>query len=292
MSATYNYATKSELDRAVLEGRSYSGLNSNPYLFPKFRMGAWLPDGSITLADCTNPALQKLAGVSYQNISSGSRGIFVQTGSIEGAIASLGAAPGDLIYLGIPAGTFTKIDPTAPGVTSIVVGQAMTNPDTGLVTDLRIGFAGEALDSGPSGLDPSDVQNLIDADKLKSQRNGSGITIPALRLVAWKNTSEIEMAAANDITLSDIAGVTLASIISGAFGSIQTTGTIPEACGALGAIAGQTVYLSASTPGLMTLIPSSAPTDAIVRIGYAVPASGTTGAAVDLLLDFEILYSP
>jgi hypothetical protein len=98
--ASYLFLTQGALEQALLEERSYKGLNANPFEFPQFHVGAWKADGTMALADITNPTLMKLVGVSYAAIPTGQRGLFVRRGTLKNAIVGLGATAGATIYLG------------------------------------------------------------------------------------------------------------------------------------------------------------------------------------------------
>lgn len=287
----YKLPTLSTIERAILLDRSYVGLNSNVYQFPKWHVAAWKSDGSVTLADAMDESLQKVLGVSNEDIPSGSSGIFVQRGVITNAIATLGAQPGAKIYLSTVAGELTKIAPTDPGAAVIQIGFAETNPSTGLVTDLRIELAISSI-SGGTGVTPDDVAQAIADDHTVSHQNGSGVAIAALRAVAWMDDHKIQAADASTLSKCDVVGITKVSFSSASYGAIQFSGIVPDACLSLSATPGQAVFLASGPGGNLTLTPPSGTGDSIVRIGFAVPKNGTTGNPVDLLLDISILFEP
>lgn len=289
---TYLFITPSALQRALLEDRSYSGLNSNAYQFPKWHVGAWKTDGSVTLADATNPSFQKIVGLSNDNIPSGQRGLFVQSGTVPGAIAGLGAAAGDAIYLSVVAGELTRILPTGDGVTAIKIGVAERSETSGLITDLRIELAGGGSSGGGDGVTLEEVQQAIAASKIQSYFNDELTTTPAYRAVAWGDDQKVLNGNALDADLADVIGVTVSSIPSHVYGPIQTEGIIQGAALSLSAEAGQPVFLAEGPGGNLTLTAPAAESSAITRIGYAVPRTGTQGAAIDLLLDIQRLFIP
>lgn len=279
----YNYVTKAALDKALLEDRSYKGFNSNAFLFPQFKVGAFKTDGSVGMADASNPALQKLVGVAAYDILSGRSGLFVQRGIIEGAISHLSTLSGDTIYLGAVAGTLVSTPPTGLGVAQIVVGYASKNITTGLISDLRLDLGGVASVSGGGGGSGS-VSSSI------SCQNGSGITLVSGTPVAWMDSGQIIEAHANGVTYADAFGILTETTIAGAYGPVLFSGIVPDICTPLLAVPGKPVFLGV-TGGLTLTAPSNS-SHSIVRIGYAVAKSGVAGAATDLLLDVEILFVP
>jgi len=279
VTISFRYITQNALDRALLEDRSYLGLNSNPYAFPAFRVGAFKTDGTVTLADSTNPLLQRIVGVTQTSILSGQRGLFVQRGTIEGAIAGLGATAGAPIYLGIPAGTLTATEPTGVGVESILIGYAETNT-SGLVTNLRLALESTVVSSGGGGGGTATLEG--------SYRNSTPSTIPQFAVTSWTNTGELQLASPVDLSTSDVAGVVKTAILPNAFGPVQYGGVVENALTGLGANAGQPIFLS--TAGQLSLNTPSNPAHSVVRIGYAVPKTNTSGSAEDLLLDVELLF--
>lgn len=279
MSVNFRYITQNALDRALLEDRSYLGLNSNPYAFPAFRIGAFKNDGSVTLADATNPLLQKIVGVTQTSILSGARGFFVQRGTIEGAVAGLGAAVGAPIYLGIPAGTLTATEPAGVGVTSILIGYAEANT-SGLVTNLRLALGNTVVSSGGGGGSGTVLEG--------SYRNSSGATLPQFAVASWTNSGELQLASPSLLTTSDVAGIIKTNIPDNQFGVVQYGGVVENAITGLGAQAGQPIFLG--NAGQLSLNTPSNPAHSVVRIGYAVPKTNTFGSAEDLLLDVELLF--
>jgi len=88
---------------------------------------------------------------------------------------------------------------------------------------------------------------------------------------------------------SDLAGITIAPILAGAFGIVIKLGNVPGALAGLGALPGAPVYLS-DTAGGMSLTPPPGLTDALIRLGRAEPADAVASAtANDLWLSTEIL---
>ena len=284
----YNTITPTEMHAALLADRSYNGYNGNVYQIPHFSVGAWAADNSVTLADCTNPLLQNIVGVTNAAIPAHSRGLFVQSGVVPGAIAHMGARAGDPIYLGITAGTLTNIFPSGPGVTPIQIGTAETSETSSAVTDLRLSVAvSSSGGGGGGGVSPADLQGAISASQSNIYTSGELTdTISQFSAVYWTASEDIMAGDATNPDKIDIAGVTTGDVVPGGNGIVQYIGTVQNACASLGANAGQAIYLAAGPGGVLTKTPP-APIHYTVIIGYAVPRSGTSGPATDLLLDIQ-----
>jgi hypothetical protein len=117
--------------------------------------------------------------------------------------------------------------------------------------------------------------------------NNSGSLILPLKAVAWKDDNSIALADADGIGIDDFAGITQSGISNQGYGLIYKLGEVPNALVGKGAIAGQSVFLSA-IPGELTLV---APlTGTVLRIGRAEPPSGGgTGEATSLFIDPQIV---
>ena len=285
--AVYNTITSAALDAALLSDRSYNGYNGNAYLIPQFRVGAWAPDGSVTLADCTNPLLQKIVGVSNNPIPAHSRGLFVQSGVIPQAVAGLGAAAGQAVYLGVVAGTITITYPAGVGVTVIQIGTAEPDPMTGHITDLKLGAIGGSSGGGSGGVTPELVAAAIEASQGGDYVNGEvSFTLPQFCAAYFGPGEQILAGDASDPSKIKVAGISTSSIPVATSGHIKWTGVIEGACAGLGAVAGDPIFLAATPGGLLTKTAPSPQYDTVI-VGYAVPRSGTSGAATDLLLDIQ-----
>ena len=283
--AVYNTITSAALESILLKDRSYNGYNANAFVIPQFFVGAWAADGSVTLADATNPALQKIVGVANTGIPSHSRGLYVQSGVVPGAIAHLSANAGDPIYLGVVPGSLTNVIPTGTGVTPIQVGTAEPDPATNLITDLKLGNVGGGGSGG--GVTPLELDSAIAGSQSNNYFSGELTdTIDVFRAVCGGPSEVILAGDATDSSKIDIIGVTLAAVAPGTAGPVKYTGTIEDACTGLGAVAWQPIYLAEGPGGHLTTTPP-APSNYTVVIGCAVPRSGSSGAATDLLLDIQ-----
>lgn len=282
---TYKYLTSAALDKALFEDKCFKGHNTNAYMFPKFKVGAYKADGSVSLADATNPLLQKIVGVAVGNILSNNHGLFIQRGVLSEALIGLSVSAGAPIYLGLAPGSLATAPASGSGTAQIIIGYASTNPVTELPTDLRLSIdSSVTVSSGGGG-------STVAAQEMTAM-NGEALVIAAMKAVAWNNTNQIVRANATNILLSDAVGILLQSTAPGTYGPVQYGGIVVGACDGLSAIAGQPVFLSDVSAGSLTLIAPSDITHSVVRIGYAVPPSGTNGAASDLLLDVNIIFAP
>jgi hypothetical protein len=287
----YNFTTPSSVERLLLENRSYTGLNNNAYVFPKNKVGALNPDGTVTLADCTNPAKQNIAGICYEDIQSGEKGYFLQSDSAVNAISGLGAQAGDVIYLDVIAGDMTITAPSGPGEAVIKVGVAEANPDTGLITDLRVEII-EISSGGGGGTSPSQVQDIVDASRDTEGQNNTGVTIQAFRAVAWENDGTIVAGDATIAARCDVIGLSIIAIPNGSSGTVRTEGIIAGAVASLGAVAGEEVFLAEGAGGNLTLTAPTAVTSGVIKVGVAVPPTGSSGAATDLLIQIDRIATP
>ena len=116
----------------------------------------------------------------------------------------------------------------------------------------------------------------------KPCKNTTGATIPQYSMVAWLDDGSIALADANEISLSDLCGITLEAIDDGNFGLVCKLGTIPNALSGLGAKPGQWIYLS-ETAGGMSLTPPSGLTDNVIILGKAEPPDGVATPIADAL---------
>jgi len=119
-------------------------------------------------------------------------------------------------------------------------------------------------------------------------KNGSGVAIPAGKVVAWNNDGSMSLADANISALSDIIGVTAHLIPDQQFGTVIRAGAVPGSVTSLSATVGASVYLS-ETAGEMTLTPPPI-TESVIRLGRAEPADGVASfTATDLWLNPEFI---
>jgi hypothetical protein len=286
----YNFATPSAIDKLLLENRSYLGLNNNVYLFPKNKVGALNTDGSVVLADCTNPAKQNIAGICFEDIISGEKGYFLQLETATDALVGLGAQAGDSIYLAVVAGDMTTTAPSGPGEAVIRLGVAEANPVSGLITDLRIDLT--PVSTGGGGVTAPQVQQIVDANRDTQGENLSGINIQAFKAIAWENAGTIVAGDATIAARCDVIGLSIVAIANNAFGTVRTEGIVPGAVASLGAQAGQEVFLAEGAGGNLTLTAPTVVTSGIIKVGVAVPPTGSTGAATDLLIQIDRIATP
>lgn len=110
--------------------------------------------------------------------------------------------------------------------------------------------------------------------------NRTGVTIPNGSVVfingAQGNRPTIQLAQANAIATAELIGVATQDIANNATGSVTTTGVV-NSVNTSGFTAGAELYLSATTPGLMTQTPPTSP-NLVVQLGTAL--NSTTNGAV------------
>ena len=118
---------------------------------------------------------------------------------------------------------------------------------------------------------------------LKSVRNLTNTTIPIFKAVAWLDDGSVIPASALTSSVSDLAGITMAAILSNTFGIVNKGGNITNALVGLNATPGQYVFLGLADGELTLTAPSENPDAAIIKLGRAEPApNSTTGIATDL----------
>jgi hypothetical protein len=123
----------------------------------------------------------------------------------------------------------------------------------------------------------------------RQAKNQTGQPIAAFRVCAWEDDNSIVLASAVGANTSDIAGVTTAAIPNLQKGLVQRIGRVKNALAGLGAIAGQSIFLS-ETPGELTLIAPTVINSSIIRVGTAEPSDDSLiTEAADLLLNIDII---
>ena len=153
----------------------------------------------------------------------------------------------------------------------------------------QINFTGAAVTASSPGPNQVNINVQYPRELAKIHKNGTGSTIAAFKVVAWQDDGTVALAEADMPSVSDLAGITIAPILAGAFGIVIKLGNVPGALAGLGALPGAPVYLS-DTAGGMSLTPPPGLTDALIRLGRAEPADAVASAtANDLWLSPEIL---
>jgi hypothetical protein len=97
---------------------------------PAYSCLTWLPDGTVDLADANISSKSLFAGIAESDIADGAYGFAIKEGNVANALALLGAAPGDLIYIGENPGELTLTPPTGLTDTIFKIGKA--EPPDGL----------------------------------------------------------------------------------------------------------------------------------------------------------------
>jgi hypothetical protein len=141
------------------------------------------------------------------------------------------------------------------------------------------------------GLNAS-VNALVGVDSHVKVRNKSTSTMTVMQVVRQSGSSgtrlDVELALANtDVASANTIGVVAQTIASNAQGFIQTAGLI-RGVDTNAFTEGDTLWLSATTAGLITNVKPTAPNHG-VRIGYCIKkASGAGIILIDILNGFEL----
>ena len=150
------------------------------------------------------------------------------------------------------------------------------------------------LISDPLATRVAAINNFFNVDPFMSKyvKNTTGVSFPAYSVLCWLDDGTVNLAEADIVVKSDIAGINPSPIGNNEWGWIIKTGYIPNALVGLNATPGAYVYLS-ETAGRMTLISPAALGDTIMKIGRAEPPSGLVSSiANDLHMELEIIAEP
>ena len=252
---------------------------------------AWQADGSVALASASSlVGGADFAGVVRASIPAYQYGYIYQQGMVPGVVTSLGAIPGQAVYLSETPGQMTLIASTNPDDTIFKLGIAepANGSLSGAATDLRLTAELIASPGAPVPPPPPSGELAVSAGEVV--KNNTGSTLAAYSAVAWRTDGSVELASASGN--ANLAGFVQTAILTGQSGYIYQEGVVPGILTSSGAAPGLEVYLS-ETPGQITLIAPTSPTDAIIRVGTAIPPSGSlTGEATDLRIEVEIISEP
>ena len=116
------------IDR-FLQKKVKNGLGSE---IPKYSVLAWQDDGTVTFADASVHSVSDFAGISLEVIPIGAFGLVQKTGYIPGALQSLGALPGNYIYLSTSPGQMTLNPEDSESDTILKLGKA--EPPSGIAS--------------------------------------------------------------------------------------------------------------------------------------------------------------
>jgi hypothetical protein len=97
-----------------------------------FRVVAWLDDGTVQLADANILALADFCGITLSTINDAEFGLVAKLGNIAGALAGLGAKPGQLVYMSETPGLISLTPP--PGINDIPLILGRAEPPNGVAT--------------------------------------------------------------------------------------------------------------------------------------------------------------
>jgi hypothetical protein len=104
--------------------------NMSGALIPAFSCLTWTSMGTVELADANIASKTLFAGINEADIPDGAYGFAIKEGNVAGALATLGASPGDIVYMGEEPGELTL---TAPlGITDAIFKIGRAEPPDGL----------------------------------------------------------------------------------------------------------------------------------------------------------------
>lgn len=106
--------------------------NDTGVTIPANAATSWLDDGSVDLADPGVMALEDFAGVTVSAIPAGQYGAVYKGGNCPNVLSTLGALPGQKVYLGVTPGSLTLTSPNPLSYAVVQVGIA--EPPTGFKT--------------------------------------------------------------------------------------------------------------------------------------------------------------
>lgn len=104
--------------------------NMSGSTIPAFSCLTWTPLGTVELADANISGKTLFAGINESAIPDGAYGFAIKEGNIAGALSLLGAAPGDIIYMGENPGELTLTPPI--GITDTIFKIGRAEPPDGL----------------------------------------------------------------------------------------------------------------------------------------------------------------
>lgn len=125
------------LAKAIKESNGRYALNNTGSTLSQFTVVAWSNGGSMIPASAVGLATDELAGVLLTSVANGQYGLAMHSGKLPGAVASLGAFPGQAVFLDEVPGKMT-LDTSGFQPTSAII---------------RIGFAEPADNTPGSAVD-------------------------------------------------------------------------------------------------------------------------------------------
>lgn len=138
---------------------------------------------------------------------------------------------------------------------------------------------------------PAGLARKLLKERSVNGRNSMGSEIPALKALVWNGGAQLELGSCSTFTSKKFAGVSWKAIPAGEYGDAVYQGRVPGALAHLTPVAGQSVFLGV-TPGELSLEVPDESINAIIKIGQAAPAEGTTGPCHDLIIEFEVISVP
>ncbi len=133
----YKNVTPSQLAQAVSVSQGGKRvLNNTGFTIQAGKPLSWEEDGSITLASALTTTLSDFAGISSGTIPNGTYGTSTKVGTAMGVIAELNAEAGEVIYLGIEPGTYSKSAPTDLDEGAVILKLGRAEPADQTITPI------------------------------------------------------------------------------------------------------------------------------------------------------------
>lgn len=162
------------------------------------------------------------------------------------------------------------------GKNAINRGELLVGTTGNAFTTIGPGTSGQIVTSNGTDLymaDPpasGDIATAVNAN--------AGTLAPGCPVYQKTTANQVDKARANAIGTSFVAGLTIASILTTATGTIRTTGPLTLTTGQWDAItggsggltAGSVYYLDPGTAGLLTLSPTDSTGNFLVKVGIAL----------------------
>lgn len=104
--------------------------NDTGTTIPAFSCLTWKSDGTVELADANIASKALWAGINESAIADGAYGFAIKEGNIANALSTLGASPGDVIYMGENPGELTLTPPI--GITDTIFKIGKAEPPDGI----------------------------------------------------------------------------------------------------------------------------------------------------------------
>lgn len=124
MGGNYTQVTTQTLDKTIDNALNKWVKNGYSIDIPPFHVVAWQDNGTVLQAYTGLSSLADFAGISVMIIPGWGFGKVAKAGNIPGALVGMGATPGQVVYMGVAAGTLSLTPPSDYNSTIFKVGRA------------------------------------------------------------------------------------------------------------------------------------------------------------------------